>query len=116
MSDARNVGRVFEDQAADFLLSQGYTLLTRRYHCRFGELDLVALEGDTLVFVEVKGSRSEAIRPEENLTERKRERLMRAAERFVAEFDVRDKPMRFDAIAIDGDGLRHYRNAFELCE
>lgn len=113
MSDARSVGRAFEDEAASYLLGVGFTLLGRRVSLRGGELDLVALDGETLVFIEVKGSRTAKIRPEENVTADKRTALLRAAERYCAEFGIKDRALRFDVIAIDADGLRHYRDAFE---
>ena len=118
MSRAR--GRDAEDRAAEFLLSIGYTLVTRRYVVRGGEIDLVALDGDELVLVEVKARRRASFRPEEALTGRKQLQLLRMAEEYVAEtgwpgawradvaaveVDAQDRVTRFEIYedAIGGD-------------
>jgi putative endonuclease len=110
--DTRSLGRLFEDRAANFLLGKGFTLVTRRYSCRHGELDIVAMDGETVVFVEVKASNHSAWRPEENLDAKKTEHLFKAAERFLHEFGIEASESRFDVIAIDKDGLRHYQDVF----
>lgn len=107
MSNLRRVGASAEDKAADYLLNQGYTLLTRRFSVREGELDIVALDGETLVFVEVKHRRGNA-RPEEAMNSKKADRLLMAAERYRDKSGLSEKTFRFDLIAIENDELRHY--------
>jgi len=106
MSRAR--GRDAEDRAAEFLLSIGYTLVTRRYAVRGGEIDLVALDGDELVFVEVRARKGRSAGPENSLSAEKAEHLQLAAEKFRREFGETERPFRFDLVAIDGEGLRHH--------
>lgn len=102
----RHVGRLAEEVAAQHLLNLGYTIVTRNYHVRGGEIDLVAMDGDEVVFVEVK-YRS-ASRPEEALGQRKSSRLRRAAMAYLGAFDIKEAPFRFDLIAIEGRDVRHH--------
>ncbi len=86
MTCCRDIGRLGEDLAARYLQSQGYTILERNYRCQGGEIDLVAVEGSCLVFVEVRTRRSRRFgTPEESVTPWKKERLLRAAQSYVAE-------------------------------
>jgi putative endonuclease len=114
MSNLRDLGRVAEDRAADYLLGLGYTLVTRRYKARHGELDLVALDGDLLVFVEVKRRDAPGYRPEDSIGPAKRKALVNAARQYRLEVaEDLERPIRFDLIAIDRDGLRHHTGLFE---
>src|SRR5580704_16792021 len=109
MDDRKAVGREAEDQAANYLLSLGYTLVTRRYKARHGEIDLVCLDGEELVFVEVKVRRASGYLPEESIGEAKLASLQRAAAEYVASVGE-SREVRFDIVAIDADGLRHQKN------
>ena len=108
----RRAGSDAEDRAADYLLSLGYSLITRRYKATRGELDIVALDGEELVFVEVKARCSGAI-PEEFVGNLKIERLGLAANHFRRTMDMWDRPYRFDVVAIQGSELRHHQNALD---
>jgi putative endonuclease len=109
-----------EQCAVDALMAQGYVILARRYRTRFGELDIVAREGDTLVFVEVKARRGVAFGlPEDAIHWRKRRRLARLAEAFLTEARLLDVPCRFDVVAIvwhDGRApdVQVFRHAFDV--
>jgi len=106
-------GKRAERRAEDFLRRRGYAILVRNYHARGGELDLVAREGDCLVFVEVKARRTRAFgTAEEALTARKRARLRYAARHFLSRHRW-DGPVRFDVVALQGGRARLYRNALE---
>jgi putative endonuclease len=95
--------------AATYLLERGYTIVTRRYKARHGELDLIALDGDLLVFVEVKARSAPGYVPEEALTYAKRQALFRAGQQYLAEVALDpEREVRFDLVAIDRDGVRHY--------
>ncbi|MFZ0427840.1 MAG: YraN family protein [Acidobacteriota bacterium] len=97
------------------ILRLGYDVLARNWTSRHGELDLIAYEDETLVFIEVKTRRSPSLlRPEDALTEQKKERLERLAYRFLQRHELEAGPLRFDLIAIDCPSerdfeLRHYR-------
>ncbi len=85
-SNTRRIGRLGEDLAARYLQSQGYRILERNYRCRDGEIDLVAVDGSCLVFVEVRTRRSTRFgTPEESVTPWKKDKLLRAAQSYVAE-------------------------------
>jgi putative endonuclease len=98
--------------AAEYLLGKGYTLVTRRFKSRRGEIDIIALDGDVLVFVEVKYRSGKWEKPEATLTDQKRQRFLSAAEEYFQKMDSPLLYSRFDLIAIDQDGLRHYPAAF----
>lgn len=110
--DVRRLGDEAERNAAEFLRSIGYTIITRNYHSRRGEIDLVALDQNTLVFVEVKARRSTVYRPEEAVDDVKVRRVVAAAEDYLADIGERERTIRFDLIAIDPEGLRHHIDAF----
>ncbi len=113
----RGVGKAYEDQAVRFLETAGYTILERNYSCKFGEIDIIALDGSTLIFVEVKYRRTHASGfPEEAVGRTKQRKISLSADYFCLERGVRDnQECRFDVIAIDGGEIRHYPNAFFYC-
>jgi putative endonuclease len=95
------LGRLGETEAAAELERRGYVLRTRNYHCRGGEADLVADDGDDLVFVEVK-TRS-GLRhglPQDAVTWTKQQRLGAAALHYCHAHDIIDRPIRFDVVEV----------------
>lgn len=106
-----------EDAAADLLLKKGFRLLARNWRIRSGELDLVAMDGSTLVFVEVKARRSsEFTDPALGVDRRKQRQLRRLAEAFLALERPGCIACRFDVVSIvAGDPplqIRHIPDAF----
>lgn len=98
-------GRRNERIAARHLRWRGYRIVARNFKAAGAEIDLVALDGDTLVFVEVKARRSLAAgRPEEAVHWHKQRQIRRAADMFARRSRVRDRPVRFDIVAITGEG------------
>ena len=72
------------------------------FHCPHGEIDIVAREGDWLVFVEVKTRRSRSFgRPEESITQSKKEKLKRSAEAYIQEHEGLPKDWRIDVVAVE---------------
>jgi len=122
MSDdpRHSLGSVGEQLAAEHFERLGYRVLARNYRTRFGELDLVATDEETIVFCEVKTRRAGSGAPWDNLGEAKRRQVRSMGATWLAE--VRERPrtleLRFDAvgIVIDGDGalvrLDHLEGAF----
>lgn len=97
-----------EDFAAAALLADGYTLLARNYHSRYGELDLVAVRGDILAFVEVKTrAKTGWSNPEAAVTLAKQRRLIATAVCFLEEFSLDLQP-RFDVFAIITADTQHF--------
>ena len=106
-------GRRGERIACRFLLKQGFDVLARRYRGRSGELDIVAFEGDTLVFIEVKTRRSRAFgEPWEFVDWQKQQILRRTAEDFIADHDLCQYTYRFDIVSVIGETPTLFRNAF----
>jgi putative endonuclease len=114
---ATAVGSAAERAAATFLHERGYHVLEHNFRCRGGEIDLIALDGGTLVFVEVKLRRTLARgAPIEAVTPQKQSRLARAAQSYLA-FSGRVFPrIRFDVISIMRTSARteitHFKAAF----
>jgi putative endonuclease len=98
----QRLGRRGERMAERYLRRSGYRIVARNFRAPGGEIDLVAMEGETLVFVEVKMRRSLAAgAPEEAVDARKEQRLRRAASAFAARMRAGARPMRFDIVAIN---------------
>jgi putative endonuclease len=113
----RILGKAGEDLAARFLEQQGFIIIERNYRFERGEIDLIAEDGEELVFVEVKARRSTAYgAPEDAVTEEKQEQVHAVAEGFLFERDIDNRPCRFDVVAIEyrnnNTDIRHIKNAF----
>src|SRR4051812_16535186 len=116
----RTLGRLGEQLAAEHFANRGCRLLARNHQTRFGELDLVVADGETLVFCEVKTCRAGGLEPWDNLHGAKRSQVRRMASAWLAE--IRDRPffttIRFDAVGVlvDQDDrlvrLDHLEGAF----
>lgn len=109
------LGSTGEDLAAADLERRGYAVLERRYRTRHGEIDIVARDGDTLVFVEVKvkvtgeyGTAAEAV------TRWKQRRVASMAAEYLSRHGLSDVGCRFDVVAIDGGVLTLLRDAFTV--
>jgi putative endonuclease len=100
-----NRGAAAEALAVRFLTGRGLDIVGRNYRCRGGEIDLIARDGGTLVFVEVRLRSHRAFGgAAESITAAKRRRLRLAAGRYLAGL-AREPPCRFDAILLDALGL-----------
>jgi putative endonuclease len=111
--DPRHVlGRFGEDAAARLLSRKGFDVLARNVRMPFGELDLVALDGDVVVFVEVKTRRGSGAL--QAVDANKRRRLERLAPAFHAKAGWLERAARFDVVAVAPDGAcTHVVNAFD---
>jgi putative endonuclease len=118
--EQRPLGARGERAAARYLRRKGYTLIARGHRDRIGELDLVAVDGRTVVFVEVKTRRrQETDHPAEAVDEEKQRRVTRLALRYLKRHDLLEYPARFDVVAITWPSgsrrpmVEHLQNAFE---
>ena len=109
-----------EAAAAKYLKRQGYRILARGDRSRTGELDLVALDRETVVFVEVKTRRSqESGHPAEAVDPAKQRRLTRLAVTFLKRHGLLERPARFDVVAVTWiaderrPAIEHFQNAFD---
>ena len=114
----RELGRKGEYAAVRFLERCGYDIVERNWTCFAGEADIIARDGEAVVFVEVK-TRTGASNglPAEAVTKNKRERYEKIACAFLADYDVVDVPVRFDVVSIslidtDRAMVRHHIDAF----
>ena len=109
-----DTGKRGEAQAAVFLEQHGLKVVARNYRCRGGELDLVCREGRTLVFVEVRERRSLRFGgAAASVDFRKRQRLTRAAQRYLAlAFGPKPPPCRFDVVAFEAGEPHWIKAAF----
>ena len=119
MSRARVAfGKIGEDLACRELERRGYAILARRYRRRSGELDIVARDGATIVFVEVKARGGRAFgEAAESVTAIKRRRIVHLALDYLVHHRLTGRPCRFDVVGIhrEGDRVRVevYQNAFD---
>jgi putative endonuclease len=108
MSQARiSLGKSGEDLACRELEGRGYAIIARRYRVRGGELDVIARDGQTIVFVEVKTRASRMFgEAAEAVTQLKQLRMTRLAEEYLVRHHLADCPCRFDVVSIhfDADG------------
>ena len=116
--ERQECGREGEARAAAFLAARGFTILARNARSAAGEIDLVALDGETLVFCEVRTRRSRrqggAL---ESVTPLKQRQVVRVAEWFLTRHpELQARPIRFDVVAIDVRGdeaaIEHVADAF----
>ena len=114
MTAAQAAGSAAEEAAANFLARQGLEIVARNFRTRLGEIDLVARDGATLVFVEVRMRSSTHFGGgAESITPRKRARLVAAARQYLSRLR-REPPCRFDVVTLDGGDPAWLRAAFEV--
>jgi putative endonuclease len=112
-------GKTGEDLAVAELERRGYAILARRYRTAHGEIDIIARDGETTVFVEVKArATAEFGTAAEAVTVRKQRKLTAMAVDYLARNQLTNAPCRFDVVAIDNaaasPSLTVYSNAFDL--
>ncbi len=113
-----SLGREGEASALDFVRKRGYRILERNYRTPFGEIDLIAQDGDVIVFIEVKTRADESFgRPFEAVHTKKREKIRKTALWFLKKFKE-EVPARFDVLSISVEQgakqIEHIRDAFEV--
>jgi len=112
-------GKRGEELAAAHLVEVGYRIIERNYRCLFGEIDIVAEEGETLVFVEVKSRRSDAYgEPQLAVGHQKQKKMSKISVYYLAERHLCHRQARFDVVAVRllpaGHRIELIRDAFEL--
>ena len=102
MTDShRHIGNKAENLACDYLLNKGWEILDRNYYSGHSEVDIIAKDGESIVFLEVKMRSSTKFgHPIEQVTEAKVAHIFKAAEAWIVEKGMQDSPLRFDVIAI----------------
>ena len=121
LADHVRLGRWGQKQAERFLRRKGWSTLARNYAFPGGEMDLVMAHPDgPVAFVEVKSRRSEDFAPAiAAVNTRKQQKLIRTAKCFLRQYDVSDRPLRFDVITVilgpaGTPDITHYPHAFRI--
>ncbi len=115
------IGKKGEDTAEKYLKKQGYRILGKNYKSPSGEIDIIALDKGTLVFIEVKTRRSDEFGPPEiSVTSTKRQKIIKSAFHFLSKKRIKDTPCRFDIVSITGSPdqkekvVKIIKDAFEI--
>ncbi len=115
--NTRRTGAVYERKAGAYLEKYGYKILEYNYRCRQGEVDIIARDGEYLVFCEVKyRSGTGSGYPEEAVDLRKQKKISKCALYYLTVHGLVDVPVRFDVVSIEGEQFRLYQNAFDYGE
>jgi putative endonuclease len=114
----KELGKKGEEAAVRYLTRNGYQILTTNYVCKLGEVDIIAKERDTLVFIEVKTRTSSLYGPPQlSVTPSKQMQISKAALSFLKEKRLGDVKARFDVVAIvlrpEGETIELIRDAFD---
>lgn len=114
-----DLGHLAEDLAARHLIQEGYGILVRNYRNLFGEIDLIAKDGDTLCFIEVRSRTQDSHgHPFESVSLEKQKKIIRVAQGYLVAQDNDDIEARFDVVAVTPDDGEYFieiiKNAFEV--
>ena len=111
---SRRKGDLAEQMAMEYLVSRGFGILARNYTIRGAEVDIIAQEGDFIVFVEVKQRKTARFAtPRESVTIAKRRRMILAAERWLQGKGLLEANIRFDIVEVLGGTVTLLRGAFD---
>ena len=111
--NTRVVGRYGESIAEQYLKKQKYKIVDRNFFCHFGEIDLIAWDGESVIFVEVKSRKDDQFGlPREAVTWRKQQTIVKCATYWLYKNKQTGVPVRFDVIEILGDKINHIKDAF----
>lgn len=114
LPSSRETGFTGEDKAVDYLLGQGYTIISRNFQSKRGEIDCIAKDPKgTLAFIEVKYAKSPSRgHPAFWVTYSKQKKIIAMARRYLGEHGLSRQACRFDVITIVNTHLEHIKNAF----
>ncbi|PHV71180.1 YraN family protein [Sporanaerobium hydrogeniformans] len=109
----RELGNYYEELAVQYLKEKGYRILNKNFYCRFGEIDIIAEQNKTLVFVEVKYRQSSYFGyPCEAVNYKKRQRIGRTACFYLRQYYRYEVSCRFDIIEVLEGNIHHIESAF----
>jgi putative endonuclease len=118
-AEKKEIGQRGEEMAVAYLQNLGYKVLERNYRCKLGEVDIIARDNDTLVFIEVRTRSSlDFGLPQESINRRKRHQISKVALEYMIRRKLKNIPARFDVVAISlepgKENVDHIKDAFEL--
>ena len=107
------IGREYERLAADFYKNNGFIILDKNWQDSHREIDLIVQKDNQIIFVEVKSASSKKYgHPAERVDKRKQENLIKAAQKYLQEKDIKNIDLCFDVVTFVNGKLEHYPNAF----
>lgn len=111
----REIGSAYEQKAVEYLNEHGYKIVEQNYFCKYGEIDIIAKQDDTLVFVEVKYRKNiKTGLGEDAVNMNKQRHIVNSAQNYIIKkYHTDEIACRFDVIAINGGMLHHIKNAFD---
>ncbi len=117
--ERQDLGKLGEELALKKIKSLGYKSITRNYHCPLGEVDLIAKDGDCLVFIEIKTRKGRSLAyAKEAIDKRKKRQLSKVALAYMKSMDCCDVKSRFDVVAISlnegKEQIEVIQNAFNV--
>jgi putative endonuclease len=116
INDKKSAGDFGENTACKYIKKNGYKLLEKNFRTKFGEIDLIGIDKDTICFIEVKArSSSDYGSPQEFVTKRKQERLWKTASIYIDKNTPELENYRFDVISVDleNEEIQLFKNAFQ---
>ena len=117
--EKKEIGQKGENLAVAYLQNLGYKVLERNYRCKLGEVDIIALDNDTLIFIEVRTRSSlDFGLPQESINRRKRHQISKVALEYMTRKKLKNTPARFDVVAVSLEPGKEkvdlIKDAFEL--
>ena len=113
--NTKNIGNNGENLACKYLKKQGYEIIARNLYIGKSEINIIAKDGKTLVFVEVKNRYTSSYgSPLEAVTEKKIKNIIFSAKMYITANSMYNVAVRFDVIGIDGEKIEHIKDAFWL--
>lgn len=111
MSASHALGKIGEEKAARYLVSIGFSLLSRNFRTPHGEIDIIARDQNTLVFVEVKTRSNTAFgTPEDSINKRKINHLIKSGQYYCATHNSQEQDIRIDVLTVTPDEIEHFKN------
>ena len=109
------LGRVGEKKSAEFLKKKGFKILRTNYKTPIGEIDIIAQDGEYVVFIEVKTRSNDNFGlPSQAVNQKKQEKYYKVASQYLQREKKTDSPCRFDVIEIEDGKINHILNAFGM--
>lgn len=115
MNYKKDFGKKGEELASKYLKNNGYEVINQNFRCKLGEIDLIAIKNNTIIFIEVKTrSNTKFGTPEQAVDSNKRKHILRTSQVFLAKNKLNNYDLRFDIISIYMNGniykIEHFKN------
>jgi putative endonuclease len=108
--ESKDIGNLGEELAANYLIEFGYKILDRNFRSHQGEIDIIAEDGDVLVFIEVKNYSFRSFgSPYSAISKSKKENIIRTARYYLHKYRITNKNCRFDVLTIFWDSLKNQK-------